>query len=99
VAVIRLAGLFACIGVAVSCLLTAAWKATFLAELWTISDAVPGLMLVLWPASFGLMALQPGATAVDVMLIYSVLILINGACYGVIGLVVGLLIKLARTSS
>jgi hypothetical protein len=45
------------------------------------------------------MALQPGATAVDVMLIYSVLILINGACYGVIGLVVGLLIKLARTSS
>lgn len=92
---IRLAGAFACIGVAVACILTAVWKATAVAELWTISDAIPGLMLLLWPASFGLMAIQPGATTADVVLVYAVLVVVNGACYGVIGLVIGLLIRRA----
>ena len=96
---IRLVGLFACVGVVVACILTLAWKATFAAELWTISDAIPGLMLLLWPASFSLMAIQPDATTADVIFVYSVVILLNGACYGVIGLVVGLLIRFRRSSS
>ncbi len=93
---IRLAGRFACVGIAVCLLLIAAWKASSAAQLWTISRAVARLMTVLWPASFGLMALHSGSTTSDVILIYTVLILVNAVLYGVIGSFVAALIKLRR---
>lgn len=95
-AVIRLAGLFACVGTAVCLLLIAAWKASAAAQLWAISDAVTRLMPVLWPASFGLMAIHPGSTTREVIFVYTILILVNTALYGVIGAVVAALIKLGR---
>jgi hypothetical protein len=94
--VIRLAGLFACIGIAVCFLLIAAWKASSAAQLWTISDTVTRLIPVLWPASFGLMALHAGSTTSDVILVYAILILVNAVLYGAIGGLVAALIKLGR---
>lgn len=82
---IRLAALFSCVGVAVPFILIAIWK-TGIAP----SGALTTFFLVLWPASFGLMALQ-GAKPGEVLLTYSVLIAANGVLYGVIGLLVGLL--------
>ncbi|MGH7486032.1 MAG: hypothetical protein ACREMY_10595, partial [bacterium] len=79
---IRLAGLFGCVGAAVCLLLIACWKMSSAAQLWTISRAVVGLMTVLWPASLGLMAIHAGSTTRDVILVYTILILINAALYG-----------------
>ena len=93
---IRLAGLFACVGTAVCLLLIAVWKASSAAQLWTISRAVARLMTVLWPASFGLMAIHAGSTTSDVILVYTILILVNAVLYGVIGVVGAALIKLGR---
>lgn len=95
---IRLAGLFACIGVAVSLLLIAAWKASVAAQLWTIDGVLARLTPVLWPASMGAMALHAGSTTSDVIVLYTVLILANGVVYGVIGVVVAALMKLGRHS-
>jgi len=94
--VIRLAGLFACVGVVVSLLLVGVWKASSAAQLWAISDAVTRLMPLLWPASLGLMAIHPGSTTSDVMLVYAILILVNAVLYGIIGAVVAALIRLKR---
>jgi hypothetical protein len=94
--VIRLAGLFASIGVAVCLVLIAAWKASEAAQLWTTSDAVTRLMPILWPASFGLMAIHAGSTTSSMILIYTILILVNAVLYGVVGIVVAALIKLGR---
>jgi hypothetical protein len=96
---IRLAGLFACAGVAICLLLIGAWKASAALQLWTISDAVTRLMLVLWPASFGLMAIHPGSTTSDVIFVYTALILANAVLYGVVGTIVAALVKLVRRSS
>ncbi len=52
-----------------------------------------------WPASFGLMALQGGSTTSDVILVYTILILVNAVLYGVVGVVVAALIKLGRHSA
>jgi cytochrome b len=93
---IRIVGLSSGIGVAVCLALIAAWKVSSAARLWTISDAVAGLMPVLWPASFGLMAIHPGSTPSGVVLVYTILILVNAALYGVIGVVVAGLIRLRR---
>lgn len=95
-AVIRIGGLSACIGVVVCLILIAVWKVSSAAQLWTISDAVAGLMSVLWPASFGLMAIHPGSTTSAVILVYTILILANAVVYGVIGAVVAGLIRLRR---
>ena len=94
----RLGGLFACIGVAVCLFLIAAWKATAASQLWTISDAVTGLMLVLWPASFGLVAIHPASTTRDVFIVYAILIMINAVLYGVVGVAVASIIRLGRRS-
>ena len=94
VAVIRIAGLCASIGVAVCLVLIGAWKASSVAHLWAINDAVTGLMPVLWPASFGLMAIHAGSTTSGVILVYTILILVNGVVYGVVGVVVAALIRL-----
>jgi hypothetical protein len=94
--VIRLAGLFACVGTAVCLFLIAAWKVCAAAQLWTIDRALARLTAVLWPASFGLMALHAGSTTSDVILVYTILILVNALLYGVIGAVVAALIKLRR---
>ena len=93
---IRLAGMFACVGTAVCLLLIAVWKVSSAAQLWTISRAVVSLMTVLWPASFGLMAIHAGSTTSDIILVYTILILVNAVLYGVIGAVIAALIKLAR---
>jgi hypothetical protein len=53
-------------------------------------------MTVLWPPSFGLMAIHAGSTTSDVILVYTILILLNAVLYGVIGAVVAALIKLGR---
>ena len=95
-AMIRLAGLFSGIGVVVCLVLIAAWKASSAAHLWTISDAVTRLMLVLWPASFGMMAINPGSTTSDVILTYSILILVNAVLYGLIGVVVAAIMNFVR---
>jgi energy-converting hydrogenase Eha subunit G len=94
--VIRIAGISACIGTGVCLVLISAWKASSAAQLWTISDAVSGLMLVLWPASFGLMAVHPGSTTSSVILVYTILILVNAVLYGVVGTVVAAFIRLVR---
>lgn len=94
--VIRIVGISAGIGVAVCLVLIAAWKLSSAVQLWTISDAVAGTMPVLWPASFGLMAIHPGSTTSGVVLVYTILILVNAALYGVIGAVVAGLIRLRR---
>ena len=91
---IRIAGLCASIGVAVCLVLIGAWKASSVAHLWAINDAVTGLMPVLWPASFGLMAIHAGSTTRGVILVYTILILVNGVVYGVVGVVVAALIRL-----
>ena len=91
---IRFAGLFACIGVAICLFLIAAWKASSAARLWVISDAVSRLMLFLWPASFGLMAIHAGSTTSDVILVDTILILVNAVLYGVVGVIVAALIEL-----
>jgi len=96
--VIRVAGLFALIGVAVCLVLIAVWKASSAAQLWTISDVVTRLMPVLWPASFGLMAIHPGSTTSGVMLVYTILILVNALCYGVIGATIAAFTKCQRHS-
>jgi hypothetical protein len=96
---IRLAGLFACTGVAISLLLIVAWKVSAASQLWTISDAVTRLMLVLWPTSFGLMALHRGSTTSDVILVYTALILANAVLYSVVGTIVAALVKVVRRSS
>src|SRR5215813_10574621 len=88
VAVIRIAGIGASIGVAVCLILIGAWKVSSVVHLWTISDSVTGLMPVLWPASFGLMAIHPGSTTSGVILVYTILILLNAVLYGVVGIVV-----------
>lgn len=93
---IRLAGLSACVGISVCLVLIAVWKASSAARLWTISDAISRLAPVLWPASVGLMALQGGSTTSEVILVYTILILVNAVLYGLIGFVVGALIRLAR---
>jgi hypothetical protein len=94
--VIRLAGMFACVGTAVCLLLIAVWKVSSAAQLWTINRAVVSLMTVLWPASFGLMAIHAGSTTRDVILVYTILILINAALYGLIGVVVAAFIKIRK---
>jgi hypothetical protein len=94
--VIRLTGLFAGCGVALCLVLVAAWKATEAAQLWTISDAVTRLMAILWPASSGLMAIHAGSTTGSMILIYTILILVNGVFYGIIGLIVSVVIRLGR---
>ena len=94
VSVIRIAVLCASIGVAVCLVLIGVWKASSAAHLWTISDAVTGLMPVLWPASFGLMAIHAGSTTSGVIFVYMILILVNAVLYGVVGLVVAALIRL-----
>jgi hypothetical protein len=91
--VIRIVGLSAGIGVAICLVLIAAWKLSSAAQLWTISDAVTGIMPALWPASLGLMALHPGSTTSGVVFIYTILIAVNAALYGVIGAVVAGLIR------
>jgi hypothetical protein len=53
-------------------------------------------MTVLWPASFGLMAIHAGSTTSDVILVYAILILVNAILYGAIGAVVAALISLGR---
>ena len=93
---IRLAAVFACVGTAVCLLLIAAWKVSSAAQLWTISRAVVSLMTVLWPASFGLMAIHAGSTTRGVILVYTILILINAVLYGLIGVVVAAFIKLRQ---
>lgn len=93
---IRLVVLFASAGAALSVLLVAAWKVSAAAHLWTISRAIAGLMTVLWPASFGLMALHAGSTTSDVILLYVFLILTNALLYGLIGAVLAALIKLRK---
>ena len=90
---IRIALLCASIGVAVCLVLVGVWKASSAADLWAISDAVTGLMSVLWPASFGLMAIHAGSTASGVIFVYTILILVNAVLYGVVGVVVAALIK------
>jgi len=50
-------------------------------------------MSVLWPASFGLMAIHAGSTASGVIFVYTILILVNAVLYGVVGVVVAALIK------
>jgi hypothetical protein len=94
--VIRLAWLFACVGAVVCLLLIAAWKISSAAQLWTISRAVANLMTVLWPASLGLMAIHAGSTTRDVILMYTILILVNAVLYGLIGAVVGAFIRLRQ---
>jgi len=54
-------------------------------------------MPVLWPASFGLMAIHPGSTTSGVILVYTILILLNAVLYGVVGIVVAALIRLMTT--
>jgi hypothetical protein len=53
-------------------------------------------MTILWPASFGLMAIHAGSTTGDVFLVYAILILANAVLYGVVGAIVAALIKLSR---
>ena len=93
---IRLTGLFACIGVAVCLVLIAAWKASEAAQFLTTSDAVTRLMPILWPASFGLMAIHAGSTTSSMILIYAILILVNAVLYGIIGFIVSALIRFGR---
>ena len=91
---IRIAGICASIGVAVCLVLIGVWKVGSVVHMWAISDAVTGLMPVLWPASFGLMAIHAGTTTSGVILIYTILILVNAVLYGVVGVVVAALIRL-----
>jgi len=42
------------------------------------------------------MAIHPGSTTSDVMLVYAILILVNAVLYGIIGAVVAALIRLKR---
>lgn len=93
---IRLTTLFACVGTTVCLLLIAVWKISSAAQSWTISRAVADLMTVLWPASFGLMAIHAGSSTRDVILVYTVLILINAVLYGLIGAVVAAFIRLRQ---
>src|SRR5262245_58345528 len=93
VAVIRIARLCASIGVAVCLVLIGVWKASSAAHLWAISDAVTGFMPVLWPASFGLMAIHAGSTTSGVIFVYTILILVNAVLYGIVGVVVAALIR------
>ena len=94
---IRIAGIGASIGVAVCLILIGVWKVSSVVHLWTIGDSVTGLMPVLWPASFGLMAIHPGSTTSGVILVYTILILLNAILYGVVGIVVAALIRLMIT--
>jgi hypothetical protein len=93
--VIRLATLCGSIGVAVCLLLIAGWKISSIAGFWTISSAIARIAPVLWPASIGLMAIHGGSATSGVILVYAILILINGALYAAIGVIVAALIKLA----
>jgi len=92
--VIRIAGICASIGVAVCLVLIGIWKVGSVVHLLAISDAVTGIMPVLWPASFGLMVIHPGSTTSGVILVYTILILVNAVVYGVVGVVVAALIRL-----
>ena len=91
---IRIAGICASIGGAVCLVLIGVWKVGSVVHLWAISDAVTGLMPVLWPASFGLMAIHAGTTTSGLILVYTILILVNAVLYGVVGVVVAALIRL-----
>lgn len=90
---IRIVLLCASIGVAVCLALIGVWKASSAAHLWAISDAVTGLMPVLWPASLGLMAIHAGSTTSGVIFVYTILIMVNAVLYGVVGVVVAALIR------
>jgi hypothetical protein len=96
---VRLASLFAGIGVLVCLALIAIWKAGVAAGLNHIDQVVSGMMLVLWPASFLLMALHGGSSRNDVMLMYMVLILVNAILYGLVGLAAGALMRITQRSS
>jgi hypothetical protein len=96
---VRLASLFAGIGVLVCLALIAIWKAGVAAGLNHIDQVVSGMMLVLWPASFLLMALHAGSSRNDVIFVYTVLILVNGILYGLLGLATGALMRMTRGSS
>jgi hypothetical protein len=98
-AAVRLAGLFAGIGVLVCLALIGIWKAGVAIGMDHTDEVVSGLMLVLWPASFLLMALKPGSSRNDVMFIYTVLILVNGILYGLVGLATGALMRITRRAS
>jgi hypothetical protein len=93
---IRLAALFASAGIAVCLFLIAAWKASEAAQLWTVSDVITRFMPILWPASFGLMAIHAGSTTGSMIIIYTILVLVNGVLYGILGLAVSLLMKFQR---
>ena len=51
-------------------------------------------MPVLWPSSFGLMAIHAGSTTSVVIFVYMILILVNAVLYGVVGVVVAALVRL-----
>jgi hypothetical protein len=55
-------------------------------------------MPILWPASFGLMAIHAGSATSSMILIYAILILVNAALYGIIGFIVSALIRFGRRS-
>jgi hypothetical protein len=82
---IRVALVSAAIGAAVSLVLVVVWKVSALIQLWSVSDMAARLMSVLWPASFGLLVLQPGSKIGEIVLVYSILVLCNAALYSVMG--------------
>jgi hypothetical protein len=98
-ALVRFAGVSSGIGVLVCLVLIAIWKAGVAVGLAHTDEVVSGMMLVLWPASFLLMALHGGSSRNDVMLMYMVLILVNAILYGLVGLAAGALMRITQRSS
>jgi hypothetical protein len=78
--------------------LIAIWKAGAAVGLAHTDEVVSGMALVLWPASFLLMALHGGSSRNDVVLGYTVLILVNAVLYGLVGLAAGALMRITQRS-
>lgn len=93
---IRIAGVFAAMGIVISLVLLVAWKASSGAGIWAISDAVARVMPIAWPASLWLMAVHPGSTVAEIVGLYIIVVLANGAVYCAIGVILGGVVRLAR---
>jgi hypothetical protein len=96
---LRFAWVSSGIGVLVCLVLITIWKAGAAVGLVHTDEVVSGMMLVLWPASFLLMALHSGSSRNDVILVYTVLILVNALLYGLVGLAAGVLMRIAKRSA
>jgi hypothetical protein len=82
----------------VSLILIAIWKAGVAVGLVHMADVVLGMSLILWPAIVFTMGLSAGSTTRDIILVYTVLILVNAVLYGLVGLAVAVLMRVVRRS-